>query len=188
MSALSYEGHYLVDKKHRVVVAATASDTIENADKQTSPLLLQTKFRHGLRFQSFCADSEYGTQGLLHFLFSEGITPFVPPPHPNTKPNPFAREAFTYDRSRNVYICPNGNELVQGYYDPKKKRHDFRHAISGSCKTCCWKALCAPGKRDKGIQRLLYQDDVDRARELREMPDYRRQMSKRIAFNGVSLW
>lgn len=175
-AGLYYQGHHLIDRKYRVIVAATASDTVDSADKQTSPLLLHSKFRHRLQFESFCADAEYGTQGLYHFLFTEGITPFMPPQGNKKTDNPFSKERFAYDRDEDAYRCPEGQRLIRKGYDKSKKRYMYKHEKAGTCKTCPWKTRCAPGKQDRQIRRLLYQDDVDKAQEIARAFPYKQQM------------
>jgi transposase len=178
-AGLYYQGHHLIDRKCRVIVAATASDTTDSADKQTPPLLLHSKFRHRLNFESFCADAEYGTQRLYHFLYTAGITPFIPPQGTKERGKPFSKEHFAYDRDEDAYRCPEGHRLIRKTYDKSKKRYVYKHEKAGTCKACPHKARCAPGKQDRQIKRLLYQNDFDKAQEVARTVSYKRNMHLR---------
>lgn len=178
-SGLKYKGHHLVDKKKRIIVAAGASDSVSHADSQVSPLLLRAKFRHHLKFKSFCADSEYGTQSLYHFLFSEGITPFITPKPSNTKPNPFAKDQFIYEAEQDKYICPMGRELVRKSCNMAKKQNEYYPILRGVCSKCDWKEKCTPGRYSRVIRRLFYQNEVDIARQLTKTYEYKKQMKMR---------
>ncbi len=178
-SKLSYKGHHLVDGKKRVIVAAGATDSVSRSDSQTPHLLLKAKFRHKMKFRSFCADSEYGTQSIYHFIFSEEIMPFIPPQLAHKKPNPFAKDAFSYEVEQDVYICPTGQELVRRRYNSNKKQYEYNQAHRGQCKNCHLKQVCTPKRGSRIIQRLLYQEDVDRGRELAETYEYKKQMKRR---------
>lgn len=176
---LSYKGHHLVDEKNRVIVAASATDSVSRSDGQTSPLMLMSKFRHKMKFESFCADSEYGTQSLYHFLISENITPFIPPQLAHKRPNPFAKDAFSYESEQDAYTCPAGQKLLRRRYNPPKKQYEYGQASQGQCKNCPLKRECTPKRGSRIIQRLLYQEDVDRGRGLAKTYEYKKQMQKR---------
>jgi len=176
---LYYEGHYLIDSKARVIVGATATDTTECADKQVQPLLLRARFRQDLRFDSLCADAEYGTQGLYQFLFSEGITPYIPPQKLGKNADPFSKEHFVYDNEQDIYRCPAGHKLVRSDYNVDKKTYVYRPATRDTCKGCSFRIQCVRGKSDRRIKRLLYQEAVDRARKITSDPAYKENMRLR---------
>jgi len=178
-AGLKYSGHYLVDRKHRVIVGATASDTTKRADDQVAPLILGVKFRHKLRFNTFCADSEYGTQDIYNFAFSEGMTPYLPPQLAHTKPSPFSKDKFSYDATGDRYRCPEGYEMVCQRYNAKKQYFEYGQLTRGACKRCRWNQQCTPGRHSRILYRLLYQDDVDRGRQLAKTNEYKRQMNVR---------
>lgn len=178
-SKLRYKGHHLVDGKKRVIVAAGATDSVSRSDGKTPSLLLKSKFRHNMMFKSFCADSEYGTQSLYHFLFSEEIMPYIPPQLSNKKPNPFAKDAFSYEANQDVYICPAGQKLVKKSYNSSKKQYKYDQAGRGQCNSCPLKQSCSPNRSCRTIPRLLYQEDVDRGRELAQTSEYKKQIRKR---------
>ena len=178
-AGLKYSGHYLVDSKRRVIVGAAASDTTKRADDQVAPLILGAKFRHKLRFSTFCADSEYGTQDIYHFAFSEGITPYLPPQMSHKKPSPFSKDKFSYDANRDRYRCPQGYEMVRKRYIANKQYIEYGQDVRGACQKCHWQKQCTPGRYSRILHRLLYQKDVDRGRALAKTTEYKRQMSMR---------
>lgn len=178
-AGLKYSGHYLVDRKHRIIVGATASDTVKRVTDQVAPLILGAKFRHKLRFDTFCADSEYGTQDIYDFTFSEGMTPYLPPRLAYAKPSPFSKDKFTYDANRDRYRCPQGYEMVRWGFNKRKQYFEYGHVTRGACRNCSWKEQCTPGRHSRILHRLFYQDAVDRGRALAKTKEYRRQMNLR---------
>jgi hypothetical protein len=53
------------------------------------------------------ADAAYGTGKLLGWLVGTGITPHIPVwGKSDREDGTFSRSDFTFDRERNVYVCP----------------------------------------------------------------------------------
>jgi hypothetical protein len=58
-------------------------------------------------------DTVYGTARLLKWLMDRGIEPHVPVWDKSARPDgKFGRADFTFDKERNVYICPGGTQLT----------------------------------------------------------------------------
>ena len=69
------------------------------------------------------ADTIYSTIANLNYLNSMGITALIPTSQQNRKnsgrlpENPFAKDYFVFDEYKNVFICPEKEELtLDGQY------------------------------------------------------------------------
>jgi hypothetical protein len=70
-------------------------------------MIERTEKRMGLKPQRLAADTAYGTGKFLGWLVGAGITPQIPVWDKSTREDgTFSRSDFTFDRERNVYVCP----------------------------------------------------------------------------------
>jgi Transposase DDE domain len=69
--------------------------------------------RHKSDFpERLAADTAYGTGGNLAWLMQRGIEPHIPVLDRAGQTNGvFTRNEFTFDRDRNVFVCPGGKDL-----------------------------------------------------------------------------
>jgi hypothetical protein len=73
----------------------------------------RTASRFGLSPKQLAADTAYGSGGMLAWLTQRGIEPHIPVLDRAGQTNGmFTRRDFTYDRDRNLFICPGGKELT----------------------------------------------------------------------------
>ena len=76
-------------------------------------MIERTEGRMGLKPQRLAADTAYGTGKFLGWLVSAGIAPQIPVWDKSTREDgTFSRSDFTFDRARNVYVCPAGKLLT----------------------------------------------------------------------------
>ena len=67
----------------------------------------------GSRPKRLVADTAYGTGKFLGWLIGAGITPHIPVWDKSTREDgTFSRADFTFDKERNVYVCPAGKLLT----------------------------------------------------------------------------
>jgi len=178
-SFLAYEGHYLIDGKRRVITGAGLTATTDSVYEETISMLRRDFFRHRLKFGSVCADGAYGTQSFYHFLFSEGITPNIPPQKPKDRKGYFRKDEFGYNLDGDYYECPAKRHLARQWYNKAKKLYVYRPSVRGTCRKCVLRSKCTSGKGDRQVKRLLYQDDWDKAREITLTPKYLKQIKRR---------
>ena len=66
----------------------------------------------GLKPKRLVADTAYGTGKFLGWLIGAGVTPHIPVWDKSAREDgTFSRADFTFDKERNVYICPAGKLL-----------------------------------------------------------------------------
>ena len=68
----------------------------------------RTEERFGITPERLAADTAYGSAATLDWIVNEkGIAPHIPVwDRSKREDGTFSREDFTYDKTRNVYICP----------------------------------------------------------------------------------
>lgn len=176
---LYYQGHYLVDSRKRVIIGATTSDTRQSANKQPANLILKMQFRHRLKLGSLSADTEYGTQNMYHFLFSNGIKPLIPMMEPPPRDGQFCKNSFEYNEESDTYTCPTGKSLIKKHFDEKSRSYAYMPLKKGICKDCIIKPQCTGAQGDRQVRRLLYQQEWDQAKQLMQTNEYRLAMVKR---------
>ncbi len=68
--------------------------------------------RYGDLPQTLAADTTYGNGELLQWLDERGITPYIRVKEgPNSPPDLYGIEKFTYVAEENCYLCPAGKPL-----------------------------------------------------------------------------
>lgn len=111
--AFAYGTNYLIDTKAAIIVDVEASParwTVEVAATRT--MIERAKDRFGLCPKRLAADTAYGSGGNLAWLMERGIEPRIPILDRTSQTNGvFTRNAFTFDRANNTYICPGGKQL-----------------------------------------------------------------------------
>ena len=94
-----------------VDVEATPARTYDEVAAART-MIERTEERMGLKPRRLAADTAYGTGKFLGWLASAGIAPQIPVWDKSTREDgTFSRSDFTFDRERNVYVCPAGKLL-----------------------------------------------------------------------------
>jgi transposase len=99
---------YLIDIAYAVIVdvEATPARTYDEV-AATKMMIERTEQTFGLKPDRLAADTAYGTGKFLGWLVGTGITPQIPVwDKSNREDGTFSRSDFTFDRDRNVYVCP----------------------------------------------------------------------------------
>ena len=109
-----YGLNYLIDMESSIIVdvEATPARTFDEV-AAARRMIERTEGRMGLKPQRLAADTAYGTGKFLGWLVSAGIAPQIPVWDKSTREDgTFSRSDFTFDRARNVYVCPAGKLLT----------------------------------------------------------------------------
>src|SRR5437899_5969471 len=94
-----------------VDVEATPARTYDEV-AATKTMIQRTQERLGLKPDWLAADTAYGTGKFLHWVIGAGITPHIPVWDMSKREEGIlSRADFTFDRERNLYICPQGKFL-----------------------------------------------------------------------------
>ena len=111
--AFAYGTNYLIDTKAAIIVDVEASPARWTAEvAATRTMIERATKRFGLTPKRLAADTAYGSGGNLAWLMQRGIEPHIPVLDRAGQTNGvFTRNEFTFDRDRNVFVCPGGKDL-----------------------------------------------------------------------------
>ena len=175
-----YGLNYLIDIENAVIVdvEATPARTYDEVAAART-MIERTEQRVGLKPRRLAADTAYGTGKFLGWLASAGIAPQIPVWDKSTREDgTFSRSDFTFDRKRNVYICPAGNLLkTTGSIGDD---HVLRYlACKRDCDACRLKPQCCPNMLFRKVTRDINEDARDLARALMGTPEFDRSRDER---------
>ena len=175
-----YGLNYLIDIEYAVIVdvEATPARTYDEV-AATKTMIKRTDERLGLKPERLAADTAYGTGKFLHWVIASGITPHIPVWDMSKREEGIlSRADFTFDRQRNLYICPQGKFLrTTGTV------HDGRtiiyRASTGDCGSCQLKSKCTPNMSFRKIPRDVHEDARDATRALMGTPEFAKSRNER---------
>src|SRR5947209_54224 len=164
----AYADNYLVDVKFGVIVDVEASRAIRQAEVGAAKTMIgRTEERFGLKPERLAADSAYGSAATLNWIVNEKkIAPHIPVIDKSKREDgSLSREDFTFDKERNVYLCPQGKLL-----HTTGRVHDgetlLYRARTSDCGPCPLKAKCCPKAPWRKIPCSIYEDARAAARAL----------------------
>lgn len=176
---LAYKEHFTVDEHKRVITAVEVTPGAIGDESMLSTLVKEQP----CQVKGVCADTKYGTYENYKYLYSQGITPTIPPwlRISRTITDHFTKHAFTYDSKTDTYTCPSGKILSRGKnpksypaltkYLPKKE----------DCRTCSLVKNClnAVNRERRTIYRHM--DDIFKEQAVEHLltEDGKRTMSNR---------
>lgn len=143
--AFAYGTNYLIDTKAAVIIDVEASPARWTAEvAATRTMVDRTSNRFGLCPGRLAADTAYGSGGNLAWLMERGITPHIPViDRASQTGGMFTHRDFTFDRDRNLFICPGGKELTFAC-DRGNDTLVYR-ARRADCEQCPLKSQCTTG-------------------------------------------
>ena len=175
-----YGLNYLIDIEYAVIVdvEATPARTYDEV-AATKTMIERTEETLGLKPVRLAADTAYGTGKFLGWLVGKGITPHIPVwDKSDREDGTFSRADFTFDKERNVYICPEGKLLTT-----TGRVHDGRtilyRASTRDCGSCQLKPKCTPNMTFRKIPRDVHEDARDTARELMGTSEFDKSRDER---------
>ena len=110
----AYADNYLVDVKCGVIVDVEATRAIRHAEVGAAKTMIdRTEQRLGLKPKRLAGDTAYGSAATLNWIVNEKkIAPHIPVIDKSEREDgTFSRADFTFDKDRNVYVCPMGKLL-----------------------------------------------------------------------------
>src|SRR5882672_1219567 len=166
----AYANNYLIDVKFGIIMDVEASRAIRQAEVGASQTMIErTEACFGIKPEWLAADTAYGSASNLDWLVNEqGIAPHVPVIDKSKRDDgTFNREDFTFDKERNVYICPVGKILTTtGRLVNDGETTLLYFASVLDCRSCLLKARCCPNMPARRVPRSIYEEARDVARAL----------------------
>src|ERR1700758_3931573 len=180
----AYADNYLIDVKFGIIVDVEASRAIRQAEVGAAKTMIErTKERFDLKPDYLAADTAYGSAETLNWVVNEKkIAPHIPVKDMSRREDgSLSREDFTFDKERNVYVCPRGKLLRT-----TGRIHDgttlLYRARTSDCGPCPLKARCCPNTPERKCPRSIHEDARDLARDLVGTPasEQSRRNRKRV--------
>ena len=166
----AYADNYLIDVKFGVIMDVEASRAIRQAEVRAFKTMIErTEERFDIKPEWLAADTAYGSGANLNWLVKDKkIAPHVPViDKSNRNDGTFNREDFTFDKERNVYICPAGKILTTtGRLVNDGETTLLYFASVLDCRNCLLRARCCPKMPARRIPRSIYEEARDVARAL----------------------
>ena len=176
----AYADNYLVDVKFGVIVDVEATRAIRQAEIGAAKTMIdRTELRLGLKPRRLAADSAYRSAPTLNWIVNEKkIAPHIPVIDKSIREDgTLSRRDFTFDKDRNVYICPMGKLLkTTGRI---LSEHMLRYiASTRDCGACPLKSKCCPNTPARNVNEDAR--DVARALSRTEAFEQSRRDRKRV--------
>jgi transposase len=175
-----YGLNYLIDIENAVIVdvEATPARTYDEVAAART-MIERTEERMGLKPQRLAADTAYGTGKFLGWLVGAGIAPQIPVWDRSTREDgTFSRSDFTFDRERNVYVCPTGKLLTTT--GNVGDDHVLRYLASKrDCDACPLKPQCCPRMLFRKVTRDINENARDLARASMGTPEFAKSRDER---------
>jgi transposase len=177
----AYADNYLIDVKFGVIVDVEASRAIRQAEVGAAKTMIdRTEQRFGLKPERLAADTAYGSAAMLNWVVNEKkITPHIPViDKSNREDGSLSRQDFTFDKDRNVYVCPQGKLLHTTGRIHNGETVLYR-ATTSDCGPCPLKSKCCPKAPERKIPRSIHEDARDAARALADTEAFERSRQDR---------
>ncbi len=161
-----YGLNYLIDIENAVIVdvEATPARTYDEV-AATKTMIDRTERCFNLKPRQLAADTAYGTGRFLGWLVKDKrITPHIPVWDMSAREDgTFSRSDFTFDKRRNVYICPAGKVITTSGQVCADRGIRYLASVS-DCRACPLKPKCCPNMPSRRIVRDINEDARDVAR------------------------
>jgi transposase len=157
-----YSLNYLIDMEQAVILDVEATPTrISKEVDATETMIERTEERFDLKPDHVAGDVAYGTGEMLGWLVAREIDPHIPVWDQSevAAKGKFPRADFTYDKARDLYICPGGKELKTSgtVHDATTIKYIAKRS---DCALCPLKPHCTTGQ-----ERRLSRDVNQEARD-----------------------
>jgi len=164
----AYADNYLIDVKFGVIMDVEASRAIRQAEVGAAKTMVdRTEERFDIKPKWLAADTAYGSGPNLNWLVKDkDIAPYIPVIDKSKREDgSLSREDFTFDKERNVYVCPQG-KLLHTTGKINDGEMILYRASTYDCGPCPLKSKCCPKAPERRIPRSIYEEARDVARVL----------------------
>ncbi len=168
-----YSLNYLIDMEGSVILDVEATPTrISKEVDATETMIERVEGRFGLKPKHLAGDVAYGTGEMLGWLVEHDIDPHISVWDQSevAADGRFVRADFTYDKDRNLYICPGGKALKTSgtVHDGTTIKYIAKRS---DCAICPLKPNCTSG-RERRLSRDVNEEARDYTRAVMETEAY----------------
>jgi transposase len=165
-SEVSYNVQTVVDSKHKLIAAYEVTNE-GNDLGQLANMAQQGKQALEVEALTVLSDGGYFDGEKIKECEEAGITTYLPLPQSGAANSRglFPAERFTYDGVRDLYVCPQGEELAFRSKEKGSNKKEYRLYRSDACGACPLRAQCTTSKRGRKLRRWVHEDVLERLRE-----------------------
>lgn len=183
---LGHKTHFLVDGgKQNVITAVEVRPAGESDGKAVARALDKHRAVLGRDPRELVGDGGYGSQTSITACVERGVQPLLRVRAASNPHGGLNRAAFTWVPERDLYICPEGKELVR-VGESHKRQQTVYSVAPGACQGCPLKAKCSPGMSDRKVTRrwdLAAVEDMEErknTRRGRRLMNHRQHVCERV--------
>ena len=158
-----YLDHRTTDLKYNIITDVHITPgNIHDSKPYLQRLDRQIK-RFNLNVEAVGLDAGYLTNPICHGIAQRNIFGVIAHRRYQSRKGFMPKWKYTYDRERDIYLCPEGEALTYATTD----RDGYRHYKSDptKCKECPLLAQCTENRKyQKTITRHVWEDDKDQVR------------------------
>src|SRR6267143_4439881 len=143
----AYANNYLIDVKFGIIMDVEASRAIRQAEVGAAKTMIErTQERFDIKPERLAGDTAYGSGANLNWLVKDkDIAPHIPVIDKSKREDgTFSRDDFTFDKDRNVYICPANKILTTTGKLVNDGETLLYRTKARDCRGCPLKAQCCP--------------------------------------------
>ncbi len=179
VTKLGYHSQYVVDGgRARIILATLVTSAAVMENSPMLDLVRWLRFRWHLRPRQATGDTTYATLENIKGLEHDGIRAYLPLPSWSRRPGYYGQEQFTYIPERDVYVCPQGQELTKSVTKYTESTCVYQTAAK-VCGACPVKSACTDSAKGRIIHRPFDQAYIERVRRYHETAPCRSAISKR---------
>lgn len=172
-----YLDHRTVDGKHNLITDTHVTPGNINDSRPYLERLDRQRQRFNLKPLAVALDAGYNTAAVCHGLVEREITAVMGYKRPHGPKGQFKRRDFTYDRERDCYRCPNGQELL--YSTTNRTGYREYKSDPAQCRDCPLRSRCTRSRNyQKVMVRHVWEDDRERVDQNR-LTDWGRRLYRR---------
>jgi hypothetical protein len=176
-----YNVEMVVDTKHKLIVTHEVTTAVTDKD-QLAPMAKAAKQVLGIEHLDAVADKGFYNGEQVKECDEAHIQAYIPQPHTsrNQHKGLFTKDDFRYDKERDSYWCPQGEELTFRFETEEKGRPTRYYATAG-CGSCPIKAQCTDNKGGRRITRWADEHLLEAmAERVRAHPEIMKQRKELI--------
>jgi hypothetical protein len=152
-NVVGYNAQLAVDAKHKLIAAQDVTNAATDV-RQLANVALEAKENLGLPQSEVVADTGYYNAAEVSRCVEAGLTPFIPKADTsaNTARGLFGKSRFSYDETKDVYVCPAGQELTYRF-EPYELGRAIRYYRARHCRACPLRSQCTRNQGNRTITR-----------------------------------
>lgn len=155
------DSKYKLILDHEVINDGTDQNQLSEMAKRAKEILEVEKLE-------VLADKGYYDSEQIKECVENGIIPYIPektPAHRSDIPRPpYYENKFRYDREKDIYICPEGSELI--FRRESEVQEKVMRIYQGEgCENCSSKSICSSNPRGRIISRWEHEEILEDMRD-----------------------